>query len=43
MRFLCLCLAELISISTDNGGRPTFIRPGKPVYKYVFERLASGM
>ncbi|KAI0670636.1 RNA12 protein-domain-containing protein [Trametes maxima] len=30
--------AELISIGTVNG-RPSTIRPGKPVYKYVFERL----
>ncbi|KAI0362726.1 exonuclease [Trametes cingulata] len=30
--------AELISIGTING-RPSTIRPGKPVYKYVFERL----
>lgn len=30
--------AELISITTING-RPSAIRPGKPVYKYVFERL----
>ncbi|KII88921.1 hypothetical protein PLICRDRAFT_590111 [Plicaturopsis crispa FD-325 SS-3] len=30
--------AELISIGTQNG-RPSTIRPGKPVFKYVFERL----
>ncbi|EPQ58246.1 hypothetical protein GLOTRDRAFT_57027 [Gloeophyllum trabeum ATCC 11539] len=32
--------AELISITTRNG-RPSTIRPGKPVYKYVFERLVN--
>ncbi|KAJ6606606.1 RNA12 protein-domain-containing protein [Mycena vulgaris] len=32
--------AELISIGTHNG-RPSTIRPGKPVYKYVFERLVN--
>ncbi|KAJ7093140.1 RNA12 protein-domain-containing protein [Mycena epipterygia] len=32
--------AELISIGTHNG-RPSIIRPGKPVYKYVFERLVN--
>ncbi|KAJ7286029.1 RNA12 protein-domain-containing protein [Mycena rebaudengoi] len=32
--------AELISIGTHHG-RPSTIRPGKPVYKYVFERLAN--
>ncbi|KAK7693179.1 hypothetical protein QCA50_002745 [Cerrena zonata] len=30
--------AELISIATHNG-RPSTIKPGKPVYRYVFERL----
>ncbi|KAI0079001.1 hypothetical protein K474DRAFT_1592893 [Panus rudis PR-1116 ss-1] len=30
--------SELISIGTQNG-RPSSIRPGKPVYRYVFERL----
>ncbi|GBE82399.1 RNA12 protein-domain-containing protein [Sparassis latifolia] len=30
--------AELISIGTQNG-RPSTISPGKPVYRYVFERL----
>lgn len=33
--------AELIAINTENG-RPSTIRPGKPVYKYVFQRLVSG-
>jgi hypothetical protein len=33
--------AELIAIATDNG-RPTTIRPGKPVYKYVFQQVARG-
>ncbi|KAF9492251.1 hypothetical protein BDN71DRAFT_1396959 [Pleurotus eryngii] len=32
--------AELIAIGTVNG-RPSTIRPGKPVYKYVFERLVK--
>ncbi|CAL1704048.1 unnamed protein product [Somion occarium] len=30
--------AELISIATRNG-RPSTIRPGKPVYRYVFKKL----
>ncbi|OCH95302.1 hypothetical protein OBBRIDRAFT_878653 [Obba rivulosa] len=32
--------AELIAVSTQNG-RPSSIKPGKPVYKYVFERLVQ--
>ncbi|KAF5372862.1 hypothetical protein D9758_001752 [Tetrapyrgos nigripes] len=32
--------AELINIATHNG-RPSVIRPGRPVYKYVFERLVN--
>ncbi|KAG2115212.1 RNA12 protein-domain-containing protein [Suillus discolor] len=32
--------AEIISISTRHG-RPSTIRPGKPVFKYVFERLVN--
>ncbi|KAJ7702409.1 exonuclease [Mycena rosella] len=32
--------AELITIGTNNG-RPSTIRPGKPVYKFVFERLVN--
>jgi len=32
--------AELISIGTHNS-RPSTIRPGKPVYKWVFERLVN--
>lgn len=32
--------AEIISISTQHG-RPSTIRPGKPVFKYVFERLVG--
>ncbi|KAK7048069.1 mitochondrial escape protein 2 [Favolaschia claudopus] len=32
--------AELISIGTHNG-RPSTIRPGKPVFKAVFRRLAN--
>ncbi|KAJ7105752.1 RNA12 protein-domain-containing protein [Mycena crocata] len=32
--------AELISIGNHNG-RPSTIRPGKPVYKFVFERLVN--
>ncbi|KAL1746991.1 RNA12 protein-domain-containing protein [Schizophyllum fasciatum] len=30
--------AELITVGTHNG-RPSAVRPGKPVYKWVFERL----
>ncbi|KDQ60596.1 hypothetical protein JAAARDRAFT_67035 [Jaapia argillacea MUCL 33604] len=30
--------SELITVTTENG-RPSMIRPGKPVYKYVFERV----
>ena len=33
--------AELITITTQDG-RPSTIRPGKPVYKYVFERVVGG-
>ena len=33
--------AELITISTHNG-RPSTIRPGKPVYRFVFERVVGG-
>ncbi|CCM03851.1 uncharacterized protein FIBRA_06000 [Fibroporia radiculosa] len=32
--------AELIAIGTENG-RPSTIKPGKPVYKFVFERLVQ--
>ncbi|KAG1842665.1 RNA12 protein-domain-containing protein [Suillus subalutaceus] len=32
--------AEIISISTQHG-RPSTIRPGKPVFKCVFERLVN--
>ncbi|KAJ3787851.1 exonuclease [Lentinula aff. detonsa] len=32
--------AELITIATHDG-RPTVIRPGKPVYRWVFERLVN--
>ncbi|PCH38691.1 hypothetical protein WOLCODRAFT_131000 [Wolfiporia cocos MD-104 SS10] len=32
--------AELIAIGTENG-RPSTIKPGKPVYRYVFERLVE--
>ncbi|KAJ8593905.1 hypothetical protein M405DRAFT_930530 [Rhizopogon salebrosus TDB-379] len=32
--------AEIISINTHHG-RPSTIRPGKPVFKYVFERLVN--
>ncbi|KAJ3533719.1 hypothetical protein NM688_g7243 [Phlebia brevispora] len=32
--------AELISIITHHG-RPSVVKPGKPVYKYVFERLVE--
>jgi len=32
--------AELISITTQDG-RPSTIRPGKPVFRWVFERLVN--
>ncbi|KAI0048209.1 exonuclease [Auriscalpium vulgare] len=32
--------SELVTIGTLNG-RPSVIRPGKPVYRYVFERLVK--
>lgn len=32
--------AELIAIGTQEG-RPSVIRPGRPVYHWVFERLVS--
>ncbi len=32
--------AELIAISTKDG-RPENVRPGKPVFRYVFERVVS--
>ncbi|KAF7311650.1 hypothetical protein MKEN_01068400 [Mycena kentingensis (nom. inval.)] len=32
--------AEIISITSANG-RPSTIRPGRPVYRYVFERLVN--
>ncbi|ESK85972.1 hypothetical protein Moror_9473 [Moniliophthora roreri MCA 2997] len=32
--------AELIAIGTYNG-RPSVVRPGRPVYRWVFERLVS--
>ncbi|KAF8831619.1 hypothetical protein HHX47_DHR1000799 [Lentinula edodes] len=34
--------AELITIATRDG-LPTVIRPGKPVYRWVFERLVNGI
>ena len=34
--------AELITITTHNG-RPSTIRPGKPVHKCVFERVVGGL
>ena len=33
--------AELITITTHDG-RPSTIKPGKPVYRCVFERVAGG-
>ncbi|KAJ7632265.1 RNA12 protein-domain-containing protein [Roridomyces roridus] len=33
--------AEIITIGTAANGRPSTIRPGKPVYRYVFERLVT--
>ncbi|THH05738.1 hypothetical protein EW145_g4580 [Phellinidium pouzarii] len=32
--------ADLITIGTHNG-RPSVIKPGRPVYRYVFERLVA--
>lgn len=32
--------SELISITTQDG-RPSTIRPGKPVYRYVFQKLVN--
>jgi hypothetical protein len=32
--------AELINIGTQDG-RPSTIRPGRPVYRWVFERLVN--
>jgi hypothetical protein len=39
VRHLAIHIAEDLSMSL---GRPAAIRPGKPVYKYVFERLIEG-
>ncbi|KAL4065316.1 RNA12 protein-domain-containing protein [Scleroderma citrinum] len=40
MPLLAMEHVELISIATSNG-RPSTIRPGKPVLKYVFQRLVN--
>ncbi|KAF9262196.1 exonuclease [Marasmius fiardii PR-910] len=32
--------AEIVSIGTQNG-RPSVLRPGRPVYRWVFERLVN--
>ena len=34
--------AELIFVDALNG-RPSTIRPGRPVYRYIFRRLANGL
>jgi hypothetical protein len=34
--------AELISVEAQDG-RPSAIRPGRPVYRHVFGRLVNGM
>lgn len=33
--------AEMISVDTQNG-RPSAIRPGRPIYRHVFQRLVDG-
>ena len=33
--------AELIAVDTQDG-RPSVIRPGRPLYNYVFQRLVNG-
>jgi hypothetical protein len=38
-----LFLSLISKCSLPAAGRPSIIRPGKPVYKYVFEQLVSGM
>ena len=39
VEFICL---RTITDKASCQGRPSIIRPGKPVYKYVFQRLVSG-
>ena len=34
--------AELITVDTQDG-RPSTIRPGRPIYSHVFRRLANGI
>jgi RNA12 protein len=34
--------AEMISVDTQDG-RPSMIRPGRPIYRYVFQRLVNGL
>jgi hypothetical protein len=34
--------AELITVDTQDG-RPSTIRPGRPIYRHVFRRLANGI
>jgi RNA12 protein len=34
--------AEFITVDTQNG-RPSMIRPGRPIYRYVFQRLVNGV
>ncbi|KIY67682.1 exonuclease [Cylindrobasidium torrendii FP15055 ss-10] len=33
--------AELISMGTEKSGRPSTVRPGKPIYRSVFQRLVQ--
>ncbi|KAH9180374.1 RNA12 protein-domain-containing protein [Lactarius sanguifluus] len=33
--------AEMIAVDTQNG-RPSAIRPGRPIYRHVFQRLVDG-
>ncbi len=34
--------AELIAVDAQDG-RPSTIRPGRPIYRHVFRRLANGI
>ena len=34
--------AEMITVDTQDG-RPSMIRPGRPIYHYVFQRLVNGL
>jgi len=40
---LCLRLIDLLAVLRLRcSGRPSMIRPGKPLYRHVFQRLANG-